>query len=227
MVDLVFLCVLIGVTVFATIAVLVRAKLQRAEKQMTTRAFEGFARTHLAPTDAPRSASRRASFKGDAGHLGELPTREPVRLLALGNEGVKYTIMEAQLPDAICARLVCTTEKKQARRGKQNGGASPKAKLASVSIAPMFDQVFRTETTPAALARRALTTEMQRGLVAFSMGQPLRFAYDKGWLSLKWPGHEHNDARLEEALRLLTLAAASFRRVYAPEPSAEPVALQA
>ena len=82
----------------------------------------------------------------------------------------------------------------------------------------MFDQVFRTDAAPAILARRALTTELQRRLVAFAMGQPLRFAYDRGWVSLKWPGHEQNDARLDEALRLLTLAAAEFRQAYDQGP---------
>ena len=209
-VDLIFLFVLMGVTILATITVIVRANMQRQERRDTDRTWDGFARSRLAATPAParRESPTAATEPSEIAQMGKLPTHEPVRLLALGKEGVRYTVMEAQLSDALCARLVCTTEKAR---------TTSKIKTGVVAITPMFDQVFRTETSPAGLARTTLTTEMQRRLVAFSMGQPLRFAYDRGWVSLKWPGHEKNDARLDEALRLLTLATATFREAYGAE----------
>lgn len=195
MVDLIFLFVLIGMTVVATIVIMARAHFAREEKRATDRTWAGFAKARLDAASQPREKAGSL--------LGELPTREPVRLLALGTDGARYTVLEAQLPDAICARLVCSTEKRK-----------PGAKSRSVAVAPMFDQVFRTETSPESLARQTLTTDVQRRLVAFAMGQPLRFAYERGWVSLKWPGHEQNRARLEEALGVLTLATATFRKVY-------------
>lgn len=211
-VDLIFLFLLIGVTILATLVVIVRASLQREERLNTDRAWGGFAKSRLAAhaslppppaTFEPQTMAQR----------GRLPTEEPVRLLALGSDGARFTVMEAQLPGALCARLVCTTEKARTR--------SKRASTANgVAIGPMFDQVFRTETSPPTLATQALTPELQRRLVAFAMGQPLRFAYDRGWVSIKWPGHEQNEARLDEALRLLSLATAEFRRAYAPDPAA-------
>jgi hypothetical protein len=46
------------------------------------------------------------------------------------------------------------------------------------------------------------------------MGGSLRFEYERGHIALEWRGEEQSDARLDEALRLLAVAARGVERAF-------------
>ena len=101
--------------------------------------------------------------------------------------------------DALCARVTCTTE--PAIPGEKTGYAA-------------FDAEFSTHAVPRGTASRVIGPELARALQAFAMGRQLRFEYERGHVAMVWPGEERSDARIDEALRLVELAAESIERAF-------------
>lgn len=64
------------------------------------------------------------------------------------------------------------------------------------------------------VARGVLTPELSRRLVAFSQGEEVTFSYRRGRLLVEWPGRESNDARIDEAERVLEAAVSSLRESF-------------
>jgi hypothetical protein len=110
-----------------------------------------------------------------------------------------HTRLLARPPDALCARLVCTTA--SGPRTERVGDAS-------------FDAQFATVCAPKGTAARLIAPALSRALQAFSLGRELLFEYERGHIALLWPGEERSDARLDEALRLLEVAADSVERAF-------------
>lgn len=73
----------------------------------------------------------------------------------------------------------------------------------------------RIAVTSIRVARGVLTPELSRRLLAFSQRQEVTFSYRRGRLLLEWPGRESNDARIDEAARVLEVALASLREAFA------------
>lgn len=109
------------------------------------------------------------------------------------------TRLVARPPDALCARLVCTTASEP--RTERVGDAA-------------FDAQFSTTCAPKGTAARLIGSQLSRALQAFALGGDLRFEYERGHIALLWPGEERSDARLDEALRLLSIATESVERVF-------------
>lgn len=72
----------------------------------------------------------------------------------------------------------------------------------------------RIALTSIRVARGVLTAEVSRRLLAFSQGQEVTFSYRRGRLLLEWPGRESNDARIDEAERVLETAVAAVREAF-------------
>jgi len=84
----------------------------------------------------------------------------------------------------------------------------------------VFERVFAVEERPAGLAARVLDDGARRALLGFRQRDTILLRYTKGSLVLEWPGRELNDARIDEAERLLADLArnvdAAFAGVNAP-----------
>jgi hypothetical protein len=100
---------------------------------------------------------------------------------------------------ALCARVVCTT--------------GPAAATEKIGLAS-FDAEFAVCAAPRGAASRIVDAELARALQAFAMGGSLRFEYERGHIALEWRGEEQSDARLDEALRLLAVAARGVERAF-------------
>jgi hypothetical protein len=105
--------------------------------------------------------------------------------------------------DALCARLVCTT------LGETGPGLTPET-----TGYPAFDAEFSTSAVPRGTATRLLGPDLARALQAFALGGRLRFEYDRGHVALVWRGEEESHARIEEALRVVSIAAERVERVF-------------
>lgn len=67
----------------------------------------------------------------------------------------------------------------------------------------LFSQTFAVRERPAGLAERVLDAEAQRALLSFRQRDDVTLRYRRGAIVLEWPGREANDARLEEAERVV------------------------
>jgi len=78
-----------------------------------------------------------------------------------------------------------------------------------------FHVAYAVQATPAALAAKLLGPEVRRALAAFHTGAgAVRLEHDRGTVALEWSGGETNPARLDEALRVLDLAAAAVASAF-------------
>ena len=66
-----------------------------------------------------------------------------------------------------------------------------------------FSQTFVVSERPAGVAARVLNEGARRALLGFRQGDDVALRYRRGRLILEWPGRESNDARLDEAERVL------------------------
>jgi hypothetical protein len=64
------------------------------------------------------------------------------------------------------------------------------------------------------IAQRLMTREVRRRLLGFSQGQPINFSFQRGRLLLEWSGRERNDARIDEAEQVLTVAVGALREAF-------------
>jgi hypothetical protein len=146
---------------------------------------------------------------------GEWPNRASPRVegrlpwgdfhLEIAQRGERVSTRLVAWPhDALCARLVCCTERdaEPARIAQEKTGF--------VS----FDAEFATAAAPRGTASRLVGPDLARALQAFALGGRLRFEYDRGHVALVWPGEEESYARIEEALRVVSLAADRVERIF-------------
>ena len=86
-------------------------------------------------------------------------------------------------------------EKRSRRDGRRNG---------NVGIHdPAFACAFTVASKPANLAVRVLSDRARRALLGFWQRDDVVLTYRRGKLTLDWPGRESNDARLDEAVRVM------------------------
>jgi hypothetical protein len=67
----------------------------------------------------------------------------------------------------------------------------------------VFSQTFALSERPAGLAKRVLDDAARRALLGFRQRDNVALSYRRGRLILEWPGRESNDARLDEAERVV------------------------
>jgi hypothetical protein len=72
----------------------------------------------------------------------------------------------------------------------------------------------RIERAQVRVAQRLLTHEVRRRLLGFSQGQPIAFSFRRGRLLIEWAGREMNDARIDEAEQVLTVAVHALRDAF-------------
>ena len=72
----------------------------------------------------------------------------------------------------------------------------------------------RIEFARVRVAQRLLTREVRRRLLGFSQGQPIVFSFRRGRLLIEWAGREMNDARIDEAERVLAVAVDALREAF-------------
>lgn len=72
----------------------------------------------------------------------------------------------------------------------------------------------RIEFARVRVAQRLLTREVRRRLLGFSQGQPVAFSFRRGRLLIEWAGRETNDARIDEAEQVLTVAVRALREAF-------------
>lgn len=89
-----------------------------------------------------------------------------------------------------------------------------------------FESAFAVASRPGGLALRVLSRPARRALLGFWQRDEVVLTYRRGKLILDWPGRELNDARIDEAVRVMATLAQSvdegFRNaaVVASEPRA-------
>ncbi len=66
-----------------------------------------------------------------------------------------------------------------------------------------FESAFVVSTRPAGLALRVLSERARRALLGFWQRDDVVLTYRRGKLILEWPGREFNDARIDEAVRVM------------------------
>lgn len=72
----------------------------------------------------------------------------------------------------------------------------------------------RIEFARVRVAQRLLTHEVRRRLLGFSQGQPIAFTFRRGRLLIEWSGREMNDARIDEAERVLAVSVSALRDAF-------------
>jgi hypothetical protein len=77
-----------------------------------------------------------------------------------------------------------------------------------------FTSAYFVRERPAGFARRMLTEDVRKRLLAFRMGGYAALRYRKGHVSLVWRGGEENPARLDEATELLRRASAAVSSAF-------------
>jgi hypothetical protein len=68
---------------------------------------------------------------------------------------------------------------------------------------PVFAQTFVIRERPRGLATRVLGVDARRALLGFRQRDNIALSYRRGRVILEWPGRESNDARLDEAERVV------------------------
>jgi hypothetical protein len=66
-----------------------------------------------------------------------------------------------------------------------------------------FTDAFRVREQPRGFAARVLDRPARVALLSFRQGDDVSLVYRRGRLVLEWPGREWNDARIDEAERVL------------------------
>lgn len=66
-----------------------------------------------------------------------------------------------------------------------------------------FECAFAVSSKPDGLALRVLDEKARRALLGFWQRDDVVLTYRRGKLTLEWPGRESNDARLDEATRVM------------------------
>lgn len=66
-----------------------------------------------------------------------------------------------------------------------------------------FESAFAVTERPKGLARRVLDSPAHKALLGFRQRDAVVLRYARGRLMLSWPGREGNDARIDEAERVL------------------------
>jgi hypothetical protein len=90
--------------------------------------------------------------------------------------------------------------------------AWPDVKVLGVVLVMVDDG--RIEFARVRVAQRLLTREVRRRLLGFSQGQPVAFSFRRGRLLIEWAGRETNDARIDEAEQVLTVAVRALREAF-------------
>ena len=90
--------------------------------------------------------------------------------------------------------------------------AWPDVKVLGVDL--HLDDDGRIEFARVRVAQRLLTREVRRRLLGFSQGQPVAFSFRRGRLLIEWAGRETNDARIDEAEQVLTVAVRALREAF-------------
>jgi hypothetical protein len=67
----------------------------------------------------------------------------------------------------------------------------------------VFAQTFAVSERPRGLATRVLGDDARRALLGFRQRDNVALSYRRGRVILEWPGRESNDARLDEAERVV------------------------
>ena len=92
-------------------------------------------------------------------------------------------------------------------RGKLLGTftVGPKSRHRGVSgiVDSAFESVYGVTDRPNGLAARVLDDRARRALLGFRQHDDVILTYRRGKLILEWPGRESNDARLDEATRVI------------------------
>lgn len=90
-----------------------------------------------------------------------------------------------------------------------------------------FCSAFRIASRPDGLAQRLLDARARRALLGFWQRDDVVLTYRRGKLTLEWPGRESNDARIDEAVRVMRELARSvddaFRSSATMKSPAQPV----
>ncbi len=98
--------------------------------------------------------------------------------------------------------------------GKEGGAKTrlvvwPRSKLlgtlvvSATSGGGRFENSFSVHARPRGFGARILDDRAKKALLAFRQGDDVRVAYRRGRLVLVWPGRETNEARIDEAERVL------------------------
>jgi hypothetical protein len=132
--------------------------------------------------------------------------------------GREYVEAEGEWPNRTSASVAWTNEGVRFRLdsvGKEGGArtrlvAWPNAKLLGALIvtaadgAGRFERAFSVVARPRGFDERILDERAKKTMLAFRQGDDVRLAYRRGRLVLTWPGREMNEARIDEAERLVT-----------------------
>lgn len=133
------------------------------------------------------------------------------RLEPLGREGHSRTRLTIRP-----SRAKLLGKLSVAARSHVSGGGSARGLEDSAFLA-----AYRVIEQPAGLARRVLTPEVRRALLAFRQGDSVTLGYRRGRALVEWPGGELNDARLDEARRLGDLVAVALVEAFLAPDAAQ------
>jgi hypothetical protein len=77
-----------------------------------------------------------------------------------------------------------------------------------------FGTAFRISSRPRGLGARALDLQARRALLGFWQRDDVVLVYRRGKVILEWPGRESNDARLDEAARVMVVLARGVNEAF-------------
>ena len=131
--------------------------------------------------------------------------------------GREYIEADGEWPNRTSARVAWTNDGVRFRLdsvGKEGGArtrlvAWPTGKLLGTLIVSAkngggrFEHSFNVQARPRDFEQRLLDERVKKELLAFRQGDDVRLAYRRGRLVLTWPGRETNEARIDEAERVL------------------------
>jgi hypothetical protein len=131
-----------------------------------------------------------------------------LRLSVVGVEGNARTRLVAWPRDKLLGTFMVRQKR---RRSEENGGIHD----------PAFECAFAVSSRPQGLAARVLSERARRALLGFWQRDDVVLTYRRGKLILEWPGRESNDARLDEAARVMGELARGVEDAFShPAPAA-------
>lgn len=159
-------------------------------------------------------AERRG--RGFVASSGQWPERTSPRV-EWTEAGLAFRLEMVSLGRVVHTRLLVVPDGTFAGRvyvGPEGAGPPGLEPVGSATNDRRFSSVFAARARPVALGEALLDADVRNALVTFRQGAAVSLRYRKGQLVLLWPGVETNEARVDEAVRLLVASAARLTRTF-------------
>lgn len=124
-------------------------------------------------------------------------------------EGEVCTRVSVRPPELLLGQILVSTED-----GNRTLAVAESLAGEGEPVDRVFASAYFVRERPAGFARRMLTEDVRKRLLAFRMGGYAALRYRKGHVSVVWRGGEENPARIDEAAELLRRASAAVSSAF-------------